>query len=74
MNQDGVFESMPQSLDEFNFSAPIIGMDSHLNDIETTQFAFQSSPVSFLDLPAAPYEMPQGQASLAGPSDTAAAL
>ncbi|RFN49512.1 hypothetical protein FIE12Z_6208 [Fusarium flagelliforme] len=74
MNQDGVFESVPQSLDEFNFSAPIIGVDSHLNDIDSPQFAFPSSPVSFLDLLAAPYEMPQGHASPAGPLDTAAAL
>lgn len=74
MNQDGVFESEPQSLDEFNFSAPMIGMDSHLNDIDSTQFVFSSSPVSFLDLLDAPYEMLQGQASLAGPSDAVAAL
>ena len=70
MNQDGVFESVPQSLDEFDFSTPMIGMDSHLNDIDSTQFALQSSPVSFLDLLAAPYEMLQGQTSLAGPSNT----
>jgi hypothetical protein len=74
MNQDGVFESVPQSLDEFNFSAPMIGMYSHPNDIDSIQFAPHSSPVSFLDLLAAPYEIPQGHASLAGPSDTAAAL
>ncbi|KAJ4024242.1 hypothetical protein NW752_002809 [Fusarium irregulare] len=74
INQDGVFESVPQSLDEFDFSAPMIGMDSHLNNIDSTPFDFASSPASFLDLLAVPYEMPQGQASLAGPSDTAAAL
>lgn len=74
MNQDGVFELVPQSLDEVDFYAPMIGMDSHLNDIDSTAFAFSSSPVSFLDLLAVPYEMPQGQTSLAGPSDTTAAL
>lgn len=74
MNQDGVFESVPQSLDEFSFSVPMIGMDTHPNDIDSAQFAFPSSQVPFLDLLAAPYEMPQGHASLAGPSDTAAAL
>ncbi|KAJ4136172.1 hypothetical protein NW768_003780 [Fusarium equiseti] len=74
MNQDGVFGSVPQSLDECNFSAPMTGMDSHSNDIGSSRFAFQSSPVPFLDLPAAPYEMLQGHASLAGPPDTAAAL
>lgn len=74
MNQDGVSESVPQSLDEFSFSAPMIGMDLHPNNIDSIQFAFPSSPVSFLDLLDAPYEMLQGQASLSGPSDTAAAL
>jgi hypothetical protein len=74
MNQDGVFESGPQSLDEFSFSAPMIGVYSHLNDIDSPQFAFPSSPVSFLDLLAASYGMLQGQTSLAGPSDAAAAL
>jgi hypothetical protein len=74
MNQDGVFESVPQSLDEFRFSAPMIGIDSHLNDMDSAQFAFPGSPVSFLDLPAASYGMLQGQTSLAGPSDAAAAL
>lgn len=74
MNQDGVFESVPQSLDEFSFSVPMIGMDTHPNDIDSAQFAFPSSPVPFLDLLAALYEMPQGHASLASPSDTAAAL
>ncbi|KAH7192178.1 uncharacterized protein B0J16DRAFT_55315 [Fusarium flagelliforme] len=74
MNQDGVLESVPQSLDEFSFSAPMIGMDLHPNNIDSTQFAFPSSPVSFLDLLDTPYEMLQGQASLSGPSDTAAAL
>jgi hypothetical protein len=74
MNQDGVFESVPQSLDVFSFSAPMIGMDSHPNDIDSVQVAFPSAPGSFFDLLDAPYEMLQGQASLAGPSDTAAAL
>ncbi|CAG7565496.1 unnamed protein product [Fusarium equiseti] len=74
MNQDGVFESVPQSLDEFSLSVPMIGMDTHPNDVDSAQFAFPSPPVSFLDLFADPYEMLQGQTSLAGPSDTAAAL
>jgi len=74
MSQDGVFESVPQSLDEFSLSVPMIGMDTHPNDIDSAHFAFPSSPVSFLDLLVAPYEMPQVHVSLAGPSDTAAAL
>ncbi|RBR22933.1 uncharacterized protein FIESC28_04231 [Fusarium coffeatum] len=74
MNQDGVFGPVSQSLDEVDFYVPMIGMDSHLNDFNSTQFAFSSSPVSSLDLLAVPYEMPQGQTSLAGLSDTAAAL
>ena len=74
MNQDGVFGPVSRSLDEVDFYAPMIGMDSHLNDIDSTAFAFSSSPVSFPDLLAVPYEIPQGQTSLAGLSDTAAAL
>jgi hypothetical protein len=80
MDQEGVFAatagSAPQSLNtlsEFDFSAPMIGMDSHLNDIDSSQFAFSSSPMPFLDLLNASDDVSK-MASLTGSPDTATAL
>ncbi|KAL4722755.1 hypothetical protein ACLX1H_009993 [Fusarium chlamydosporum] len=73
VNQEGVFDatvdSMPQSFDyftDFDFSAPIIGMDSHPNDIDSSIFTFSSSPVPFLDLPIASDDM----SKMASPTDS----
>jgi hypothetical protein len=80
IGQEGVFGasagSALQSRDSFSeidFSTPMIGMDSHLNDIDSTQFAFSSSPIPFLDLPIASDDIYK-MASLTGSPSTAAAL
>jgi hypothetical protein len=70
-------DSVPSAVDEFSdfdFAAPIIGMDSHLSDIETAQFDFSSSPVSLLDLPESAYEVHPGYVSLSGSLDPTSTL
>ncbi|KAF5641110.1 hypothetical protein F52700_3445 [Fusarium sp. NRRL 52700] len=63
MDQDDVLglamDSAPPTVDgfsDFDFPAPIIGMDSHLSDVEATQFDLSSSPISLLNLPESAYE------------------
>ncbi|KAF5628037.1 krueppel-like factor 11 [Fusarium tjaetaba] len=56
---DLAMDSAPSAVDglsDFDFAAPIIGMNSHLSDIEAAQFDLSSSPVSLLDLHESTYE------------------
>ncbi|KAL6914017.1 hypothetical protein FSST1_011777 [Fusarium sambucinum] len=80
MNQEGMFGtnagSAPLSCDSFSeidLSSPMIGIDSHLNDIGSAQFAFSSPPVPFPDLPTVSDDV-SNVASPTGSPVTAAAL
>jgi hypothetical protein len=78
-DQEGMFDMVPDGsfpIDDFDFSAPIIGMGPPLNDIQSTQFEFDLSlpclPVHDLSEPS--NEMYPGYASLSGSPSTTATL
>ncbi|KAF4474630.1 hypothetical protein FAGAP_12797 [Fusarium agapanthi] len=69
--------SAPPAVDDFSyfaFAAPIIGIDSHLSDVEAAQFDLSSSPVSLIDLPESAYEVVPGYVSLSGSPDPTSTL
>lgn len=81
MDQEDVLglamDSAPPAMDDFSdfdFAAPIIGMNSHLSDIEAAPFDLSSSPVSLLDLPESAYEVITGYVSLSGSPDPTSTL
>ncbi|KAF5989923.1 hypothetical protein FBULB1_435 [Fusarium bulbicola] len=82
MDQEDVLSlamnSAPPAVDddfsEFDFAAPIIGMDSHLSDVEAAQFDLSSSSVSLLDFPESAYEVIPGYVSLSGSPDPTSTL
>ncbi|WKT40778.1 hypothetical protein QSH57_005584 [Fusarium oxysporum f. sp. vasinfectum] len=81
MDQEDVLglamDSAPPAVDDcsdFDFAAPIIGMDSHLSNVEAAQFNLSSSPVSLLDLPESAYEVLPGYVSLSGSPDPTSTL
>ncbi|KAF4963286.1 hypothetical protein FSARC_8688 [Fusarium sarcochroum] len=76
MDQAGMLDmatgSVPQAVDNFtgfDFSASMIGMDSHLDNVDPTLFDPSTSPYSLPDLPSASYEMHPGHASLSVSQD-----
>ncbi|KAF5567137.1 hypothetical protein FPHYL_3474 [Fusarium phyllophilum] len=81
MDQEDVLglamDSASPAVDDFSdldFAAPIIGMNSHLSDVEAAQFDLSSSPVSLLDLHESAYEMIPGYVSLSGSPDPTSTL
>ncbi|KAG4285434.1 hypothetical protein FPRO06_06694 [Fusarium proliferatum] len=70
MDQEDVLglamNSVTPAVDDFSgldFAAPIIGMNSHLSDVEAAPFDLPSSPVSLLDLHESAYEVIPGQSN-----------
>ncbi|KAF5593325.1 hypothetical protein FPCIR_5330 [Fusarium pseudocircinatum] len=81
MDQEDVLglamDSAPSAVDDlsdFDFAAPIIGMNLHLSDVEAAQFDLSSSPVSLLDLHESTYEVIPGYVSLSGSPDPTSTL
>ena len=81
MDQEDVLglamNSAPPAVDDFSdldFAAPIIGMNSHLSDVEAPPFDLSSSPVSLLDLSESAYEVILGYVSLSGSPDPTSTL
>ncbi|SCN96132.1 uncharacterized protein FFNC_05918 [Fusarium fujikuroi] len=81
MDQEDVLglamDSGTPAVDDFSgldFAAPIIGMNSHLSDVEAAPFDLSSSPVSLLDLPESAYEVIPGYVSLSGSPDPTSTL
>ncbi|SPJ72525.1 uncharacterized protein FTOL_02254 [Fusarium torulosum] len=78
-DQEGMFDMVEDGsfpIDDFDFSAPIIGMGPHPIDIQSTEFEFDLSLPSLpiLDLPEPSHEMYPGYASLSGSPSTTATL
>lgn len=74
---DLAMDSAPPAVDylsDFDFAAPIIGMNSHLSDVEAAQFDLSSSSVSLLDLHESTYEIIPGYVSLSGSPDPTSTL
>jgi hypothetical protein len=77
-DQEGMFDMVADGsfpIDDFDFSAPIIEMGPHLDDIQSTEFELDLSlPLPALDLPEPSHEIYLGYASLSGSPSTTAAL
>jgi hypothetical protein len=77
-DQEGMFDMVADGsfpIDDFDFSAPIIGMGPHLDDIQSTEFELDLSlPLPAPDLPEPSHEIYLGYASLSGSPSTTATL